>query len=105
MVVEDKQYEKISKAEKIIQESKKGPFNLDKLHYYFSHSKDMDYNSIHKIENKLKTQKIEGRHDSKKKDSKNIFDDDKKSTELVRLNILVILVFIKNIIINDLNLW
>ena len=80
MVIEDKQYEKKSKIEKILEESKNGPFNLDKLHYYFSHSKDMEYNSIHKIDNRLKSQKLEGRHDSKKKDSKNIFDDDKKSS-------------------------
>ena len=63
MIVEDKQYEKISKTEKTIQESKKGPFYLDKLHGYFSHNKDLN----HKIDNKLKVQKLEGRHDSKKK--------------------------------------
>ena len=69
MVVEDKHYEKISKVEKTLQDSKKGPINLDKLHAYFLHGKDLE----HKIDNKLKVQKLEGRHDSKKKNSNNIF--------------------------------
>ena len=77
MVVEDKQYEKISKMEKAIAESKKGTFNLDKLHTYFMNNKEVEYgNSLNK-ENKIKTH---GRHDSKKKESKIIFDDDKKTS-------------------------
>ena len=74
MVVEDKQYEKISKTEKALQESKKGPFHLERLHTYFNNNKDLDPN-LSKTQNKMKSQKIEGRHDSKKKDSKIIFND------------------------------
>ena len=77
MVVEDKQYEKISKMEKAIAESKKGTFNLDKLHTYFMNNRDVEYgNPLHKVESKIKTHT---RHDSKKKESKIIFDEEKKS--------------------------
>ena len=78
MVVQDKQYEKISETEKKLQDSKQGPFNLDKLYEYFSYNKDFDYHS--KIESKFKIQKLEGRHGSKKKSSNNLFDGDKKSS-------------------------
>ena len=80
MVLEDKEYEKTSKMEKLIEESKKGTFNLDKLHSYFSHGKDVEYgNSLHKVESKIKAPKLIGRHDSRKKESKSIFEADKKS--------------------------
>ena len=78
MVVEDKHYEKISETEKKMQDSEQGPFNLDKLYEYFSHNKDFDNHP--KIESKIKVQKLEGRHASKKKNSNNIFEGDKKSS-------------------------
>ena len=78
MVVEDKQYEKVSKMEKSLADSKKGTFNLDKLHTYFMNNKEVDYgHSLHKADSKMKTH---ARHDSKKKESKIIFDEDKKNS-------------------------
>ena len=74
MIVEDKQYEKISKTEKNLQESKNKLFHLEKLHTYFNNNKDLDPN-YNKAQSKMKSPKIEGRHDSKKKDSKNIFNE------------------------------
>ena len=78
MIVEDKHYEKISETEKKMKDSKQGPFNFDKLYEYFSHNKDFDNHP--KIESKIKVQKLEGRHASKKKNSNNIFEGDKKSS-------------------------
>ena len=80
MVIEDKQYKKASEMEKLIEEAKKSNLNLDKLHGYFSHNKEIDYgSSLHKIENKIKIAKLDGRIDTRKKETKRMFDADKKS--------------------------
>ena len=79
MVVEDKQFEKKSNMENLISESKNANLNFDKLHNYFLNNKELEYSNMHKVENKLKVQKLEGRHNSSKKGSKNIFDDNKST--------------------------
>ena len=79
MVIEVKKYEKISKMETLISESKKTTINLDKLHTYFLNNKELEFNNMHKAENKIKMQKIERRHNSSKKGSKNIFEDNKSN--------------------------
>ena len=79
MVVEDKQYEKITKMETIIAESKKTTLNLDKLHNYFSNKSEIEYGNMHKVESKIKAPRLEARHNSSKKSSKNIFDDNKST--------------------------
>ena len=65
--------------ENLISESKKANLNFDKLHNYFLNNKELEYNNMHKVENKLKVQRLEGRHNSSKKASKNIFDDNKST--------------------------
>ena len=79
MVVEDKQFEKVSKMEAVIAESKNAKLNLDKLHNYFSSKSELEYSNIHKVESKIKMQRLDGRHNSSKKGSKNIFDDNKST--------------------------
>ena len=79
MIIEDKQIEKISKMETIIAESKKAKVNLDILHSYFSNKSEVEYSNIHKVESKIKVQRLETRHNSIKKNSKNIFDDSKST--------------------------
>ena len=79
MVIEVKKYEKISKMETLISESKKTTINLDKLHTYFLNNKELEFNNMHKAENKIKMQKIDRRHNSSKKGSKNIFEDNKSN--------------------------
>ena len=80
MVVHVKQYEKISETDKKIQDSKQGPFNLDKLHEHFSNNKELDNHS--KIESKIKVKRLEVRHGSKKKNSNNIFEGRKRSNHV-----------------------
>ena len=78
MIVEDKYYEKISKMETLIDEANKMPSITEKLNvYYFN--KELDFgNAAYKVDNKIKLPKLEGRHNSKKKATKSIFEEDNK---------------------------
>ena len=72
MVVEDKEYKKISKVDTIIENSKKKNYISDKSNAIFLYNKEFNFsNTIHKNEAKLKA-RIENKHTSLKKD-KNIF--------------------------------
>ena len=78
MVVEDKEYEKISKVDTIIETSKKTNYISDKPNAIFLYNKEFNFsNTIHKNEAKLKA-RIENKHTSLKKD-KNIFEEKKLS--------------------------